>query len=100
MAAVTAKSRLPARFIREPGPEYRDARRRATGAEGPSNTEIVARLYLRETTVKSHIVRIIAKLGGAGPGGGRRLRLRILRPFGAFGDELSWLGLTAHKRDS
>lgn len=32
-------------------------------AESPSNAEIVARPCLSETTLKSHIVRILAKLG-------------------------------------
>ena len=32
-------------------------------AQGLSNTEIAGQLYLSEATVKSHIARILAKLG-------------------------------------
>ena len=32
-------------------------------AQGLSNTEIAARLYLSDATIKSHIARILSKLG-------------------------------------
>lgn len=41
-------------------------------ARGLSNQEIAAELHLGETTVKTHVARIIAKLGVPRPGAGRR----------------------------
>ena len=47
-------------------------------AQGLSNAEISGRLFLSPATTKTHVSRILTKLGGAGPGpaGGDRLRER------------------------
>ena len=66
--------RLVEDFCRRPAPDggAAETTRQLTGreldvvklvAQGLSNTEIAGRLYLSDATVKSHIARVLAKLG-------------------------------------
>jgi DNA-binding NarL/FixJ family response regulator len=73
MVSPSVTRRLLARYVTEgagPLPDPRlerltDREREVLGlvARGLSNAEIAARLYLGETTVKTHVGRILGKLG-------------------------------------
>ncbi|MFI5911179.1 response regulator [Dactylosporangium sp. NPDC051541] len=76
LLAPAVTRRLVERFARRPGPARpTDPRRGVAGltrrelevlhlvAQGLSNTELAARLFLSEATVKTHVARVLAKLG-------------------------------------
>ena len=73
LLAPAITSRLIADFCRRPGHEVADSARAALTereaevllrvAQGLSNAEIAASLFLGEATVKSHVARILDKLG-------------------------------------
>ena len=59
-------------------------------AKGLSNTEIGTELFISENTVKTHVARVLMKLGLARPRAGRRTRVRVgAGPPGRLGGQSS-----------
>jgi DNA-binding NarL/FixJ family response regulator len=54
---------VPDRTVFPDGLTAREAEVLTVISDGCSNTEIAARLHISETTVKSHVNRILAKIG-------------------------------------
>jgi DNA-binding NarL/FixJ family response regulator len=72
LIAPSVTRRLLAEFVRRPRPEQDEGLERLTPRErevlqrmglGMSNNEIAAELVLGETTVKTHVANVLAKLG-------------------------------------
>jgi DNA-binding NarL/FixJ family response regulator len=63
LGAEASATAVPDRTVFPDGLTAREAEVLTVISEGCSNTEIAARLHISETTVKSHVNRILAKIG-------------------------------------